>query len=202
MAADWHPKHALQILQISKLERYEVRMPPAGDVGRDDTDSRRLNLVMEHVNHENAHDLSGVLSTFGTSPSYHDEPWADNRLGMDAVTGYYEDLLAALPDLNIEIHESHVAGKAIVLEVTISGTHQGTWRGLPGTGRPVRFPLCGVFTFDEKDRIRSERIYYDRASVLRQLGVFREPTTIAGRLTIALNHPVTVVRAYARRLRK
>ena len=32
-----------------------------------------------------------------------------------------------------------------------------------------------------------EKIYYDRASVLRQLGVFREPTTVAGRLLTAIN---------------
>jgi steroid delta-isomerase-like uncharacterized protein len=164
--------------------------------------SKRLDLVMEHVRHENAHDLPGVLGTFGASPSYHDEPWQDHRLGGEAVEQYYTELLTALPDLNINITESHVAAAAIVLEVTISGTHEGPWRGLPGTGRRVAFPLCGVFTFDEGDRIRAERIYYDRASVLRQLGVFREPTTMTGQLAIALNHPLAIASVYARRLRK
>jgi len=31
--------------------------------------------------------------------------------------------------------------------------------------------------------------------VLRQLGVLSEPTTLAGRLGMALLHPITVVRA-------
>ena len=45
-----------------------------------------------------------------------------------------------------------------------------------------------------------EKIYYDRASVLRQLGVFREPTTVAGRLLTAINHPVTNARAFGRKI--
>jgi len=37
--------------------------------------------------------------------------------------------------------------------------------------------------------------------VLRQLGVFREPTTLAGRLGAFVMHPLTIARAYARRWR-
>ncbi len=82
----------------------------------------------------------------------------------------------------------------------ISGTHTGDWRGLPATGRKVSFPLCGIFTFDPGGRILGEKIYYDRASVLKQLGIFREPATPAGRLMTALNHPLTIARAFGRKL--
>jgi hypothetical protein len=34
------------------------------------------------------------------------------------------------------------------------------WRGLPPTGRPVRFPLCGIFTFDEENRLAGEKILF------------------------------------------
>jgi hypothetical protein len=93
-----------------------------------------------------------------------------------------------------------VTDEAVILEVMISGTHTGTWRGLPPTGKPVSFPLCGIFTFDPEDRILGEKIYYDRATVLRQLGVFREPTSIAGRLLTAINHPLTIAGAFRRRV--
>jgi hypothetical protein len=62
----------------------------------------------------------------------------------------------------------------------------------------VRFPLCGVFTFDEENRLAGERIYYDRAAILRQLGVFHEPATMVGRVLTVLTHPLTIVRAYVR----
>ena len=138
------------------------------------------------------------MSTFGPGARYDDEPWGDHRVGRDEVRQYYADLMSALPDLTIDVLRRHVASDAIVLEVAIRGTHLGPWRQLPGTGRRVDVPLCGVFTFDAGNRLAGERIYYDRAMVLRQLGVFREPLTPAGRVATALLHPVTIVRAYAR----
>ena len=86
----------------------------------------------------------------------------------------------------------------VILEVVIRGTHSGAWRGLPATGRRLEFPLCGVYTFDADDRLAGERIYYDRATVLRQLGVFHEPSSGLGRVMTALTHPVTIAGAYFR----
>ncbi len=82
----------------------------------------------------------------------------------------------------------------------IRGTHGGTWRDLPPTGRRIEFPLCGVYTFDEGGKLAGERIYYDRATVLRQCGVFREPTGLFGRVALLLNHPVRLVSAALRGL--
>jgi hypothetical protein len=78
----------------------------------------------------------------------------------------------------------------------------GPWRGLPPTGRPLRFPLCGIFTFDGEDRLAGEKIYYDRATVLRQLGVFHEPDGIVGRIEVVVMHPLTMVRAIGQKFLK
>jgi steroid delta-isomerase-like uncharacterized protein len=158
----------------------------------------RLAVVEQHVRAENLHDLDAVMTTFGADARYDDEPWGDHRQGRDGVQSYYSELMHALPDLVVDVTRRHVSSDGIVLEVNIRGTHRGAWRGLPATGRRVDFPLCGVFTFDAEDRLAGERIYYDRATVLRQLGVFREPSTWLGRMVTALAHPVTIVRAYAR----
>ncbi len=160
----------------------------------------RLQVVEEHVRHENNHDLEGILSTFAGSALYEEQPWGERHDGLDGVRGYYEALVTALPDLFIDVRKRHVAEDAIVLEVVISGTHQGPWRGLPATGRRVEFPLCAVYTFTDDDRLAGERIYYDRATVFHQLGLYHEPLTILGRLTTALLHPLTLSRAYVRQL--
>ena len=168
-----------------------------------DIDAGRLNarlaMVEEHVRCENRHDLAGVMATFGSEARYNDEPWRDYRLGLDGVRSYYTELFASLPDLAIEIKHRHAAGDAIVLEVVIRGTHLGVWRGgLPATGRRVEFALCGVFTFDALDRLAGERIYYDRGTVMRQLGLFHEPESRLGRVVTALSHPLTIARALLR----
>jgi SnoaL-like domain len=89
----------------------------------------RLAIVEEHVRCENRHDLAGLMATFGADARYDDEPWQDHRLGLEGVRSYYTELLGLLPDLAIDIRHRHVGSDAIVLEVTIRGTHLGLWRG-------------------------------------------------------------------------
>ena len=160
----------------------------------------KLALVREHIRLENAHDLGAVMETFGPSARYDDEPWDEHHQGTDAVRSFYESLLRALPDLEIVVGAEHATADAVVVECVIKGTHGGTWRDLPATGRHIEFPLCGVYTFDEGGKLAGERIYYDRATVLRQCGVFREPTTFAGRILLFLNHPIRLVSAALRGL--
>lgn len=166
-----------------------------------DSKSARLRLVERHIQLENAHDLEGVLTTFGDLAHYDDEAWSEHYDGAGGVRSFYEQLMTALPDLEIQVLRQHESEDAILVEVIIRGTHRGAWRGLPATGRRVEFPLCGVYTFDTSDCLAGERIYYDRATVLRQLGVFHEPETLVGQVTTFLTHPVTIMKAVARKRR-
>jgi steroid delta-isomerase-like uncharacterized protein len=154
----------------------------------------RLKIVDKHIMRENQHDLEGILQTFGTTARYDDEPWGGHYIGHDGVRTYYDSLLKAMPDLRIEVQRCYASNDAVVVEVIITGRHLGAWRGLPPTGRAIRFPLCGIFTFDDDDRLAGEKIYYDRATVLRQLGIFREPDRMLGRIGAMLMHPLTVAR--------
>ncbi len=172
----------------------------AGEPDSKDRQSARLATVEEHIRFENDHDLEGVLGTFGETAQYDDEPWDQHYTGRDGVRLFYEQLMNALPDIEIEMKRRHVAKDAILVELVIRGTHLGGWRGLPATGRRIEFPLCGVYTFDADDRLAGERIYYDRGSVLRQLGVFHEPQSVLGQIGILITHPITIARAVARKL--
>ncbi len=142
------------------------------------------------------------MSTFGDEARYDDEPWNEAHRGREGVRSYYEQLLHSIPDLFIDVEREHVTRGGVVLEVVIRGTHLGSWRGLPPTGNTVAVPLCGIFTFDPQERLAGERIYYDRATVLRQLGVFHEPVTFAGRASTLLTHPITILRAALRAFRQ
>jgi steroid delta-isomerase-like uncharacterized protein len=165
-----------------------------------DSRSARIALVEQHVRMENEHDLEGVLTTFGDTAQYDDESWGEHYHGRSGVRQFYETLMQALPDLEIDVKRRHVTDEHILLEVIIRGTHLGGWRGLPATGRRVEFPLCGVYTFDADDRLAGERIYYDRGTVLRQLGVFHEPQTPLGQVSILATHPLTLARAFLRKI--
>ena len=166
----------------------------------EDMRGARLALVEQHVRLENAHDLEGVLQTFGSTARYDDEAWGEHYDGASGVRQFYEQLMKALPDLEIEILRRHVTDDAVLLEVMIRGTQLGEWRGLPGTGRRVEIPLCAVYTFDSEDRLAGEKIYYDRGTVLGQLGVFHDPQSMLGRLCTFATHPVTIAKALTGKL--
>lgn len=65
-----------------------------------DRRARRMAVVDEHVRLENAHDLEGVIATFGDAARYDDEPWGAHYEGRDQVHQFYAQLMAALPDLS------------------------------------------------------------------------------------------------------
>ena len=163
-------------------------------------ESARIAIVEQHVRLENQHDLEGVLRTFGETARYDDEPWGEHYEGRDGVRQFYQQLMKALPDLEIDVQRRHITDDAILLEVIIRGTHRGGWRGLPATGRRVEFPLCGVYSFDADDRLAGEKIYYDRGTVLRQLGVFHEPQSALGQISILATHPITIASALLRKI--
>jgi len=167
-----------------------------------DREDTRVESVEQHIRLENEHDLEGVLRTFGDAARYDDEAWGEHYEGRDGVRRFYEQLMKALPDLEIEVQRRHVSADAILVEVLIRGTHLGGWRGMPPTGRLIKFPLCGVYTFDAEDRLSGEKIYYDRATVLGQLGVFHDPQSAMGRFCSFVTHPLTMARAFARMVRR
>jgi hypothetical protein len=54
--------------------------------------------------------------------------------------------------------------------------------------------MTSFFIF-EGERIVCERVYFDQASILRQLGVAHDPSSLAGRVTTLISHPLTIGRA-------
>jgi steroid delta-isomerase-like uncharacterized protein len=129
----------------------------------------RIKAVHEHFRIENTHALDAVMATFGTTCSF----LANNELheGREAVRAFYDEFFRGFPDLRFDIKSLHVGEDAIPVELVLSGTHSGTWFGMPATGRHFEMPACAVFIFDEDDRIIGERGYFDSALMLRQLGL-------------------------------
>ena len=76
--------------------------------------SARIAIVEQHIRFENDHDLEGVLRTFGESARYDDEPWGEHYKDTDGVRLFYEQLMKALPDLEIIVQRCHVADDAFL----------------------------------------------------------------------------------------
>ena len=64
----------------------------------------------------------------------------------------------------------HHADDAVIVEFDLLGTHDGPFLGVEPTGRSFRCPMTAVFEFED-DRIVCERVDFDAATILRQLGI-------------------------------
>jgi steroid delta-isomerase-like uncharacterized protein len=158
--------------------------------------ARREAVVREHMESENVHDFDTTIGTF-SHPRYEIIATGDVYDGESAVRGYFAETRRAFPDQRNELVSLRHADDAVIVEFDLLGTHLGPLRSLPPTGRSFRARMTAFFVF-EGDRIVCERVYFDQMTLLRQLGVAHDPTSLAGRVTTAFSHPLTIGRALAR----
>ncbi len=135
----------------------------------DDLRARREAVVRLHMEAENEHDYDTVMGTFA-HPRY--ELMATGQVfdGEDEVRRYYAASREAFPDQRNEVHSLRYAEDAVVVEFDLLGTHLGPFAGFAPTGREFRCRMVAIFEF-QGARITCERIYFDSATILRQLGL-------------------------------
>ena len=130
---------------------------------------RRLAIVREHMESENRHEFDVTMATFD-HPRYEIVPTGDVYDGPEEVASYFEMTRSAFPDQRNENATLRVADDAVIVEFDLLGTHSGELRGLPPTGRSFRCRVCAIFEFPPgSDRIVCERVYFDTATIARQL---------------------------------
>ena len=130
---------------------------------------RRAALVREHMESENRHEFDVTLRTFA-HPRYELVATGEVYDGEEAVRGYYAATRAAFPDQRNVVHALHHADDAVIVEFDLLGTHRGPLRGIPPTGQAFTCRMVALFLFDS-DLIVCERVYFDAATILRQLGI-------------------------------
>ena len=130
---------------------------------------RREAVVREHMASENRQEFAVTLGTFA-HPRYELIATGQVYDGEDAVREYYAASRAAFPDQRNQVHALHHADDTIIVEFDLMGTHRGPFLGVPPTGRSFTCRMIALFLF-EGDRIVCERVYFDAATILRQLGI-------------------------------
>lgn len=127
----------------------------------------REKVVREHMESENVHQFDRTMATF-KHPRY--ELIATDQVhdGEAAVAEYFRASRAAFPDQRNELIALHHADDAVISEFWLLGTHKGPLAGLDPTGREIRCRMTAFFVFEGKDLV-CERVYFDSATILRQL---------------------------------
>jgi steroid delta-isomerase-like uncharacterized protein len=157
---------------------------------------KREATVREHMESENRHEFDITMGTFH-HPRYEIIATGDVYDGEGEVARYFQETRAAFPDQRNELIELRHSDDAVVVEFDLKGTHLGSLRGLPPTGREFTCRMVALFLFEE-DRLVGERVYFDSATIARQLGIAHDPLTLKGRVATLVNHPLTIGRGVVR----
>jgi steroid delta-isomerase-like uncharacterized protein len=131
-------------------------------------------VLEEHVAAENDHDRERVLATYAKhEPVFEDVPAGRRYVGGDDIVGNYRHLWDGFPGLIRRIDRWTFGEDSCVIELTLTGTHDGPYRGIDPTGRPLELRIIAHFQFDGDGLIRQETAYYDTLSFMRQLRLTR-----------------------------
>ena len=93
----------------------------------------------------------------------------------DGVVQYFRIMLAAFPDLRMDVQDSFASGDKAVARLRISGTHQGEFMGIPATGKPVSVNLIDITRFGDDGLAREHWGVADQLAMMQQLGVIPAP---------------------------
>ncbi len=95
--------------------------------------------------------------------------------GADTIKGEIEYFRTAAPDLTYTVEDQVAEGDKVVSRYRVSGTHQGEFFGVSGTGNRVEFTGINIDRFDESGKMVEEWPEYDLLGAMRQIGAVPEP---------------------------
>ena len=126
-------------------------------------------LWQKHVLAENRRSIQGLLDTLCDEPVYKIMATGEEHRGRDAVASFYLGLFEAVPDATFDLINVYIGEAGVVEESVLRGTHQGKWMGVEPAGMKIELPLTIVFPMQD-GAILGERLYFDLATLVRQLG--------------------------------
>ena len=103
----------------------------------------------------------------GIGPS-RTEDLIDNEILRQRLTA----LRSAFPDLTLAVHQLVGTDDIVAIHATASGTHRGTFQGVPATGRRWQATYTAILRISE-GRIADFWENWDQLAILEQLGAVK-----------------------------
>ena len=140
-----------------------------------------VHLWEEHTKHEFAtRDTESTLATMVEDAYVNHVPVLTGGAGKSALREFYsKDFIPRMPpDTTLTPISRTVGEDQLVDEMIFSFTHtqEMPWMlpGVPATNRRVEVALVAIVRFRE-GKVAHEHIYWDQASVLKQIGLLNDP---------------------------
>ena len=139
------------------------------------------NLETYRAGHEafNRRDFDAMVRGYAESIT-----WTDHARGLTFSTpqAFEAEFLAGWVQASSDCQITHPrytdGGETVVARFTCHGTNDGPLGPFPATGKEWKLPICEMWHFDPDGRVVGGEIYYDQVSLLTQLGLLPEPSTV------------------------
>jgi len=146
-----------------------------------DFPSDLVQLWEEHTSHEfSTRDTEATLATMTEDAYVNHIPVMTGGSGKEALRKFYSrDFIPSMPpDTRLTPVSRTVGRDQLVDEMIFSFTHtqEMPWMlpGIAPTQRSVEVALVAIVKFRE-GKLKHEHIYWDQASVLKQIGLLKDP---------------------------
>jgi len=156
------PLGALLVVVVSGLS-----CRPSGTSGLSQGEVDRI--VSTYLQARNTANLGLLDQVYGAVVVVHDCGAPADIRGLDSLKSYYAGSHAGFPDFKIAVDDVLVSGDNLIYRWTITATHTGPLRGLPPTGKAVRFSGLAIDRV-ANGRIVEEWVYFNLLDLLQQLG--------------------------------
>jgi predicted ester cyclase len=119
-------------------------------------------LWIAHSIAEDSRDIPGLMATLTEDCVYTVVNKGVEWHGKAGATRFYQDLLAAFPDVHFDLQNIVIGPQGVFEEAKASGTYQSPWLDMPEPhGEHVEFFVTILFPWDPSQGLFSgERIYF------------------------------------------
>jgi steroid delta-isomerase-like uncharacterized protein len=121
--------------------------------------------VEQFVAAMNRHDADAAVECLAEDVVFWEPTYPDPKRGREAVRRDLAGFFAMLPDLRFTTETVLTEGDRVLHEWTYRASYNG---------RPVELRECALARLDADNRLAEVRVYFDRLSLLRQLGLAPE----------------------------
>lgn len=118
----------------------------------------------------NSHDVNAFTKLLAEDTVWESDAFPMTFRGQEGARQFFQFYVGAFPDLSFELEQVLSEGDHVVVRWKSTGTHRGDLPDLPATNRTTSLHGCSVSEI-KGGKITRAWVYFDNATLLRQLGV-------------------------------
>lgn len=132
--------------------------------------SSNAETVLATYESYNRGDLDDWLRPYADRAVIKDHPRSLSLSRPEELRAWKSEFKKASPDDCVTDPRITDGEDMVLARFVARGTNDGPLGPFPATGRKYSVPVCEIFRFDSQGRIVEQDVYYDRLSLLLQLG--------------------------------